>query len=66
MIKKVHVFNQKTAWLSLFGSDKSIKSTLKEKNIGIYIFSALKNTTYLIKIYSIFQEYWNGSILKNS
>ena len=65
-IKKHHIFNQKTAWLSLFGSDKSIKSTLKEKNIGIYIFSALKNTTYLIKIYSIFQEYWNGSILKNS
>ena len=54
MIKKVHVFKQKTALLSLFCSDKSIKSTLKEKNIGIYIFSALKNTTYLIKIYSIF------------
>lgn len=44
MIKKVHVFKQKTALLSLFCSDKSIKSTLKEKNIGIYIFSALKNS----------------------
>lgn len=38
MIKKVHIFNQKTAWLSLFSSDKSIKSTLKEKNIEIHFF----------------------------
>ena len=42
MIKKVHVFKQKTALLSLFCSDKSIKSTLKEKNIGIYIFFSIK------------------------
>lgn len=54
MIKKVHIFNQETALLSLFCSDKSIKSTLKEKNIGIYIFSALKNTTYFDKKYMDF------------